>query len=137
MESPHARVLLLDDDTRAVERAVPLLEQAGYAVRLSGRRHRRVELIAELRPDLVLLGVRVPYVVGDEVLEACTRHPALRTIPVLIFSACDQAYLEDMLKESGAAGFVRKVRLREELVATVRLALARRPLARGLPISAA
>lgn len=132
------RILLLDDDTRSVERAVTLLEDAHYAVTISGRRHRRVDLIAELRPDLILLGVRVPYVIGDEVLQACARHPALRTIPVLIFSVCDTAYLEDMVKESGAAGFVRKLRLQEELVASVKLALTRRPLAApGQPSSAA
>jgi len=56
----------------------------------------------------------------------------------VLLSACDPAYLEDMVRESGAAGFIRKGRLREELVAGVTLALARRPAApSGQPSSAA
>jgi two-component system chemotaxis response regulator CheY len=120
------RVLLLDDDTRAMEAATLLLQAAGFDVTLSGRRHRRLDFIAEQQPDLLLLGVRVPHVAGDEVLQACTRHPALTQVPVLLMSSCDSAYLEAMVRESGAAGFVRKARLREELVACVTQALSRR-----------
>jgi DNA-binding response OmpR family regulator len=136
--SMRKRILLLDDDTRSLESATALLEAAGFDVTISGRRHARLEFIASLRPDLVLLGVRVPYVAGDEVLQAVGRHPALKQVPVLMLSGCDPAYLEEMVRESGAFGFVRKARLREELVAGVRLALTLRPVGvDGQPSSAA
>jgi DNA-binding response OmpR family regulator len=121
----RARILLLHDDTRAVETATALLEAAGYAVTISGRRHGRVEFIRALNPELVLFGVRLPYVEGDEVLQACSRH--LSAIPLLILSGCDPAYLDEVVRRSGAAGFVRTLRLREELVARVAACLARRP----------
>jgi two-component system chemotaxis sensor kinase CheA len=125
------RILLLDDDTRAIETATALLEACGFEVTLSGRRHGRLQFIAQQQPDLLLLGVRVPHVAGDEVLTACTTHPALKQVPVLLFSSCDPAYLDEMVRESGAAGFVRKNLLREELVPWVTLALARVPVPSG------
>jgi len=124
--SARVRILLLDDDTQAIESATLLLQAAGFDVTISGRLHGRLEFITLQRPDLVLLGVRVPSVAGDEVLQSCTQHPVLKSVPVLLLSSCDTAYLDDMVRQSGAAGFVRKNRLREELVPWVTLALARR-----------
>ena len=126
--SARVRILLLDDDARAVEAATLLLQAAGFDVTISGRLQRRLEFIAQQRPDLVLLGVRVASVAGDEVLQSCRQHPVLKTVPVLLLSSCDPAYLDDMVRLSGAAGFVRENRMREELVPRVMLALARAPV---------
>ena len=125
--SGRTRILLLLDDARAVETATAILDAAGFAVTISGRRHGRVDYITGLDPELVLFGVKVPYVDGDEVLQAWSRHPAMKGIPLLILSGCDPAYLDDVVRRSGAAGFVRTLRLREELVVRVSECLARRP----------
>jgi CheY-like chemotaxis protein len=124
--SARVRILLLDDDTRAIERATLLLQGAGFDVIISGRRHGRLEYIRSQRPDLLLLGVKAPVAAGDEVLGACKTHPVLRDVPVLLFSSCDPAYLDEMVHEAGAAGFVSKGRVDEELLRWVMLALARR-----------
>jgi DNA-binding response OmpR family regulator len=115
--------LLLDDDTEALETATRLLEGAGFEVVLSGRRHGKVDFIARTHPDLVLLGVRLPYLAGDEVLTALAWHPMLKRIPVVILSSSDPAYLEDLVRDSGARSFVRKSELRRELLARVEAGL--------------
>jgi DNA-binding response OmpR family regulator len=122
--SGRRRVLLLDDDTTSLEAATSLLEAAGFDVTISGRRFGRVDYIARLRPDMVILGVRLPYMAGDEVLSGHASHPTLKRIPVLVLSSCDPAFLEDLVTESGCAGFVRKGALREELLPRVRACLA-------------
>jgi len=121
--SGRPRVLLLDDDTEALETATRLLDAAGFEVVLSGRRNGRVDFIVHTRPDLVVLGVRLPYLAGDEVLTALAWHPMLKRIPVVILSASDPAYLEDLVRESGARSFVRKSELRRELLARVEAGL--------------
>lgn len=115
--------MLLDDDTEALETATKLLDDGGFEVLLSGRRSGLVDFIVRTRPDLVVLGVRLPYLAGDEVLSALAWHPMLQKIPVLILSASDPAYLEDLVRDSGARGFVRKSELRRELLARVEAAL--------------
>lgn len=117
------RVLLIDDDTEALETATKLLEAAGFEVALSGRRSGRVDFIVRTRPDLVVLGVRLPYLAGDEVLTALAWHPMLKKIPVVILSASDPAYLEDLVRDSGARGFVRKSELRRDLLPSVEAGL--------------
>ena len=89
MSAVRPRVLVLDDDTRLIERVVTLL-QSRHEVVISGRRHGRVAFLREIAPDLVLLGVRLPFPGGDEVLGAIRAEPPLG-VPVLVLSGATQA----------------------------------------------
>lgn len=115
-------MLVLDEDTRLIERVVALLE-ARHEVVISGRRHARVAFVREIAPALVLLGVRSPFPGGDEVLRAIRAEPPLG-VPVLMLSGADPAYLEALVRETGAAGFVRKAELEANLPRRVEALLA-------------
>ncbi len=122
MSAERARVLVLDDDTRLIERVVALL-QSRHEVVISGRGHGRVAFLREIAPDLVLLGVRLPFPGGDEVLGAIRAEPPLG-VPVLVLSGADPAYLDALVRETGAAGFVRKAELEASLPRRVEALLA-------------
>jgi DNA-binding response OmpR family regulator len=122
MRNGRARVLVLDEDTRLIERVVALL-QARHEVIISGRRYGRVSFLREIAPDLVLLGVRSPFPGGDEVLRAVRAAPPLG-VPVLMLSGADPAYLDALVRETGAAGFVRKAELEQTLQRRVEALLA-------------
>src|SRR5262245_1770048 len=102
--SERGRILLLDQDTRSLAAATGLLEGAGFEVVISGRQHHRLEFIGLIRPDLVVLGVGLPYMAGDEVLRGCAAGAL--SVPVLILSPSDPVFLEDLVHESGAAGYL-------------------------------
>jgi DNA-binding response OmpR family regulator len=130
--SERGRVLLFDRDRHALVAATELLEQAGFEIVISGRQHGRLEYIDQVRPDLVLLGVVLARAAEDEVLRACAAGRVL--VPVLIVSAREPAILEGLVRDSGAAGYVFKPLLRDDLVARVRECVA---LRRRLQLSSA
>jgi len=122
MSAGRPRVLVLADDTRLIERVVALL-QSRYEVVISGRSHGRVAFLREIAPALVLLGVRLPFPGGDEMLGAIRAEPPLG-VPVLVLSGADPAYLDELVRETGAAGFVRKGELEASLPRRVEALLA-------------
>ena len=120
MQSPVIRVLVVDDHalhrdgTRQILEAYPDLQVVGDAD--SGEV--ALALVNQLRPDVVLLDIRLPGINGIEVARRLTRdHPDIR---VLMVSAYDEdEYVRGAL-EAGAAGYLRKTAPGKELVQAVR-----------------
>ena len=117
--SSRVRVLLVDDDDlmraglRAVLSSDDSVEVAGEAP--DGRE--AVELAARLRPDVVLMDVRMPNMDGvaatHELLE---RVPSARVIVLTTFE--DDDYIFGSLS-AGASGFLLKRTRPEELIAAI------------------
>lgn len=77
-----------------------------------------VELYETLRPDVVLMDLRMPEMNGVEAIESIrTRHPEARIIVLTTYSG-DAKALEAM--RAGAAGFLLKSSLRRELLDAIR-----------------
>jgi DNA-binding NarL/FixJ family response regulator len=120
MEPKVIRVVVVDDHplhrdgTRQILEKCADLEVVGEAA--SGEV--ALALVNQLRPDVVLMDIRLPGMNGIEVTRALTRdHPDVR---VLMVSAYDEdVYVRGAL-ESGAAGYLRKTAPGKELVAAVR-----------------
>ncbi len=120
MQASVIRVVVVDDHalhrdgTRQILQAHPDLEVVGEAD--SGEV--ALALVNQLRPDVVLLDIRLPGINGIEVTRRLTRdHPNVR---VLMVSAYDEdEYVRGSL-EAGAAGYLRKTAPGKELVQAVR-----------------
>jgi len=120
MESEVIRVVVVDDHalhrdgTRQIFEAYPDLEVVGEA----GSGEVALALINQLRPDVVLLDIRLPGMNGIEVAAQLSRdHPDVR---VLMVSAYDEdEYVRGAL-EAGAAGYLSKTAPGRELVQAVR-----------------
>ena len=114
------RLLIADDHAlvrsglRSLLRREPGFEIAGEAE--DGRE--AVELCRGLRPDLVLMDMRMPRMDGLEATRAIKReHPETKILMVTMHD--DQDYMLEAVK-AGAAGYVLKDAPREELIAAVR-----------------
>ena len=120
MEPAVIRVVVVDDHalhrdgTRQILEAHPDLEVVGDAD--SGEV--ALALVNQLRPDVVLMDIRLPGMNGIETTRRLTRdHPEVR---VLMVSAYDEdEYVRGAL-EAGAAGYLRKTAPGKELVQAVR-----------------
>ncbi|MFI5530647.1 response regulator [Kitasatospora sp. NPDC051853] len=116
------RVVIADDERlvrmglRAILNAEPDLEVVGEAANGA----EVVSLVRELRPDVVLMDVRMPQVDGIRATEqlVSTLDPAPRILVVTTFENDDHVY--DALRV-GAAGFLLKRASADEMVQAVRL----------------
>jgi DNA-binding NarL/FixJ family response regulator len=120
MEAPVIRVVVVDDHAlhrdgpRQILDAYPDLEVVGDAN--SGEV--ALAVINKLRPDVVLMDIRLPGMNGIEVTRRLTRD--LPGVRVLMVSAYDEdEYVRGAL-EAGAAGYLSKTAPGKELVQAVR-----------------
>jgi DNA-binding NarL/FixJ family response regulator len=113
------RVLLVDDSNSIRTEIRHLLEDAGIAVVGEGSHGAEgVMLARELRPDVVVMDVRMPILDGIAATGYITRElPGTR---VIVFSAFDDDELADAARAAGAAGFLTKSSVPAAIAAAVR-----------------
>ena len=109
--SPDARtafrVLLVDDTANIRTEIRLLLEDAGIDVVGEGSHGAEgVMLARELRPDVVVMDVRMPILDGIAATSYITRE--LPDTRVIVFSAFDDHDLAEAARAAGAAGFLAK-----------------------------
>lgn len=80
-------VLLVDDEPDIVELCRINLEIAGFSVRSVSRGALVVDAVAERRPDVIVLDLRMPGGDGWSVLDRLRSDSASADIPVILLSA--------------------------------------------------
>ena len=104
---PGFRVLVVDDTSSIRTEIRLLLEDAGLAVVGEGSHGAEgVMLARELRPDVVVMDVRMPILDGIAATSYITRE--LPDTRVIVFSAFDDEELAEAARAAGAAGFLTK-----------------------------
>lgn len=82
-----------------------------------------LDLARQHRPDLILLDVHLPDIMGYEVLATLQRDPELRAIPVIVISADATSEQIARLRKGGARDYVTKPFEVERLMSAVAEAL--------------
>ena len=80
------KILVADDDRRLVFLMKEFLEGRGYSVVSAENGEDAVEKTRQLKPDLLLLDVRMPKLDGDEVYMVLKADPATKHIPILMLT---------------------------------------------------
>lgn len=111
MTMPHSgkgKILIIDDSEAALSTARRSLESAGYTVVTSNTALRMPALVQQELPELILLDVEMPALRGDQVMEFTKLFEFLRRSPIVFHSAKSEEELAEMVKKTGAAGFIQK-----------------------------
>lgn len=120
------RVLVIEDDVNWLTWVASHMESAGHAVETAKDGAAGLEIAARFRPDLILCDVEMPVLDGFGVLRAVRSRPALAGTP-LIFLTSRQARTDQRQGMAlGADDYLTKPFSREELLAAVAGALAKR-----------
>lgn len=100
-----------------------MLEEDGYAVvGEAGDGESAVKLAMELRPDLVILDVKMPVLDG---ISAAERIVSERIAPCLILTAFSQRDLVERARDAGAMAYLVKPFTKGDLVPAIEMAVSR------------
>ncbi len=117
------RILVVDDDPRALRFVRDALSKAGYAPLVTGAPQDMPRIIRTERPRLVLLDLMLPDADGIELMG---QVPELADLPVIFIYGYGRDETVAKPLEAGAADYLVKPFSPTELVARVRAALRRR-----------
>ncbi len=126
------RVLVVDDDADFAEMVGTVLQRVGIAVRTSPDATRLVEILAEERPDLVLLDAMLPGLTGWDAMRVVRAIPEWRDLPILFVTGRTDLESRVAAFDAGADDYLVKPLVAEELLARVRVRLDRRRLLREM-----
>jgi len=117
------RVLVAEDEALIRLDLVEMLREEGYdVVGQAADGVQAVELAGELRPDLVIMDVKMPRRDG---IEAASMIAGERIAPVVILTAFSQRDLVERARDAGAMAYLVKPFGKRDLVPAVELAISR------------
>jgi two-component system phosphate regulon response regulator PhoB len=87
MSPAQKTVLVVEDEPDAAELFAEMMRVNGFRVIKMFSSTPAISMIAQEKPDVVILDVMMPDVSGLEVLRFMRREPELKDIPVIVVSA--------------------------------------------------
>ncbi|HEU0130755.1 MAG TPA: response regulator [Mycobacteriales bacterium] len=117
------KVLVVDDEPDIALICRLALTIAGFEVDERDTGQGALDYLAEGRPDVVLLDLRLPDLSGWDVLDRLRESGRLDSLNVVLFSA--HASAADTAVEAGCVSFIAKPFTPDDLVATVAAAAER------------
>ncbi|AKE90286.1 MULTISPECIES: ANTAR domain-containing response regulator [Rhodococcus] len=117
------RVVVAEDEALIRLDLVEMLREEGYeVVGEAGDGQRAVELAEELKPDLVIMDVKMPRRDG---IDAASEIAARRIAPVVILTAFSQRELVERARDAGAMAYLVKPFSKSDLVPAIEVAASR------------
>jgi two-component system, response regulator PdtaR len=117
------RVVIAEDEVLIRMDLAEMLSEEGYdVVGQAGDGAKAIELAEELRPDLVILDVKMPVLDG---IAAAERIASQRIAPVVILTAFSQRDLVERARDAGAMAYLVKPFSQTDLVPAIEMAVSR------------
>ena len=132
--APRSGTVLVVDDSRVGRMAVEsVLKGEGHRVIDAESGPEALEVLEQMRPDLIVLDVRMPGMDGFELCEKIRGKSEFRRIPILFLSAACSIEERSRGLQVGGDDFLRKPFEPEELAARVKAHLQRAVMLQASP----
>lgn len=121
--APPRRVLIAEDEALIRLDLAEMLREEGYeVVGEAGDGQEAVDLAESLRPDLVIMDVKMPRRDG---IDAAAEIAAKRIAPIVVLTAFSQRELVERARDAGAMAYLVKPFSMSDLIPAIELAVGR------------
>lgn len=100
----RARVLIADDETHIVQVLALKFRNAGLDVVEAHDGEEALDLVREVRPDVVITDLQMPFMTGEELARALSVDETTANIPILILTARGWSLDEGLEQLSNVVG---------------------------------
>ncbi|MCL4638838.1 MULTISPECIES: response regulator [Olivibacter] len=100
------KIMICDDDEGILDITGLLLESYGYQVLLESNSSRLLPRISSEKPDLLLIDIWMPLLMGDEIVRILKNNKETAHLPIIMFSAGRES--ERIASEVGADDYIAK-----------------------------
>ena len=112
--SNSKKILIVDDDKDIVKIVTTMLEGRGWDVTAAYNGREALDIVNQLRPDIILLDIMMPEMNGIEVLKRIKKIDAGTRIVMITAFGDVESYLDSM--ELGAYEYINKPFETDELL---------------------
>lgn len=107
--SERKPLVLIADDEEDIKVILSMyLENSGYEVATAYDGLNAVELVGELKPDVILMDIMMPVINGIEVTKQLKAKEETKDIPVIMLTAAAQSGMVEKALAAGACDYISK-----------------------------
>jgi putative two-component system response regulator len=114
-----ADILVVDDTLANLQLLANILKEDGYKVRPAINGNLALRAVAQKKPDLILLDIKMPDMDGYQVCQSLKENPETKDIPVIFISALSDANDKVRAFDMGGVDYLTKPFQFEEVKARV------------------
>jgi len=111
------KIAIIEDDLAISTMYRIKFEAEGYIVETAANGKLGVELVKEMRPDIILLDLMMPEMSGDEALVEIRKLPWAKDTPVIILTNMGEEEAPEIIKALGVRRFIVKAEMTPRQVA--------------------
>ena len=116
-------ILIVDDKYENLQLLKDILDNENYDIKASTDASFAVQSAKILKPDLILLDIKMPLQDGFEVCSILKKDEALKETPIIFISALDDVESKVKAFEEGGVDYITKPFEKEEVIARVKTQL--------------
>lgn len=123
MSANQLKILIVEDEADTAEMLAEMARLSGYQVECTYNGKSAINMLTDLKPDLVLLDIVMPGISGLDVLNFMRSDPRLIGIPVIIISSNSLPSDKQTCLDAGATDYLTKPVSYTDLKETIEKAL--------------
>ncbi len=102
------KIAIIEDDLAISQMYRIKFESEGFTVDTAENGRLGLELVENMKPDIILLDLMMPEMSGDQMLIQLRKQPWGASIPVIILTNMGEQEVPDIVRQLGVSKFILK-----------------------------
>lgn len=98
-DTPLKKILIVDDEEEILKHLTNILKHANYEVISTTRGKEAVQLAKSIKPDLIILDILIPDMMGGEVQRVLSEDASTYDIPIIFLTGLVTKEEEKIIRE--------------------------------------